>query len=114
MTIEEISRLAAQNNIPAQDLSVEDWLLWYRLRDLYKTFSAGSIAKEKAAEEKQRIVKQYNQDRQNAQSVTRFMEYHERLWRSIEQAATVYRSDKTIENADKFVETVYGVGMKEE
>ena len=113
MTVDEIAKLAAQNAVPSGKLSLSETLLWYRLRDLYRSFSQGSISKENAAVEKQKIVKQYNADKQTQETAERYIAYHAKLWRNIEVAHMAYRQNKTIENADKFIEAVYGVKMKE-
>ena len=113
MTVDKIAKLAAQNIVPSEKLSLAETLLWYRLRDLYRNFSQGSISKENAAVEKQKIVKQYNADKQTQETAERYIAYHAKLWRNIEVAHMAYRQNKTIENADKFIEAVYGVKMKE-
>lgn len=113
MTIDEIAKLSAQNIVPTEALSLSETLLWYRLRDLYSKFSAGSISKENAAVEKQKIVKQYNADNALFGFYDSYVAKSAQMWRSIEAAASAYRTNKTIENADRFVEAVYGVKMKE-
>lgn len=113
MTVDKIAKLAAQNAVPSDKLSLSETLLWYRLRDLYRNFSQGSISKENAAVEKQKAVKQYNADKQAQEAAERYIAYHAKLWRNIEVAHMAYRQNKTIENADKFIEAVYGVQMKE-
>ena len=113
MTIDQIAKLASQNIVPSEKLSLAETLLWYRLRDLYRTFAAGSISKEKAAAEQQKIVKQYNRDNETQGFYETYVAKSAKMWRNIEGAATEYRKNKTIENADKFVEAVYGVQMKE-
>ena len=114
MTVDEIAKLAAQNIVPSEKLSLAETLLWYRLRDLYRNFAQGSISKENAAVEKQKIVKQYNADSALFGFYDSYVSKSAQMWRNIEVAATAYRTNKTIENADKFVEAVYGVKMKEE
>lgn len=113
MTVDEIAKLAAQKIVPTEKLSLAETLLWYRLRDLYQNFSQGSISKENAAVEKQKIVKQYSAEKQTQESAERYIAYHAKLWRNIEVAHMAYRQNKTIENADKFIEAVYGVKMKD-
>jgi len=114
MTVDKIAKLAAQNIVPSEKLSLAETLLWYRLRDLYRNFSQGSIRKENATVEKQKIIKQYNAEKNTEETAERYIAYHAELWRNIECAAMAYKESKTIENADKFVESVYGVKMKEE
>ena len=40
------------------------------------------------------------------------MAYHARLWKEIEAAGGRYWEERTLENADAFVEAVYGVRVK--
>ena len=112
MTIDQISKLAAQNIVPSEKLPLAGMLLWYRLRDIYKAFAEKTISREKAAEQKQRAVKLYSEDSAAEKETERYMAYHAELWRSIEVAANAYNAGKTIENADKFMGAVYGVKMK--
>lgn len=114
MTIDQISKLAAQNIVPSEKLPLAEMLLWYRLRDIYKSFADKTISKERAAEQKQKAVKLYGEDSAAEKETERYMAYHAELWRSIEAAANAYTKEKTIENADKFMEAVYGVKMNEE
>ena len=112
MDKEKIAVMAAKDSLPSEKLSLAESLLWYRLRDLYSKFSQGSISKENAATEKQKIVKQYNRDNETQGFYETYVAKSAQMWRRIEGAATEYRQNKTIQNADKFVEAVYGVKMK--
>ena len=112
MDKEQIAKLAAQDVFPSEKLPLAENLLWYRLRDLYQGHAKGAISKEKAAEEKKNVLKQYSSDCQKEAAVARYFDYHAALYKSIESAATAYKENKTIENADRFVEAVYGVPMK--
>lgn len=114
MTVDEITVAAAQDLLPSEKLSLAENLLWYRLRDLYQGFAKGAVSKDKAAEEKKKVLKQFESDRQTEATAKRYGDFHASLWRGIESAANNYHENKTIENADKFVEAVYGVKMKEE
>lgn len=112
MTVDKISKLAAKNIVPTEQLSLPETLLWYRLRDLYRSFSQDSISKENAAVEKQKIIKQYNDDKETFAFYNKYVSKSAQMWRNIESAARAYRENKTIENADKFVEAVYGVKVR--
>ncbi len=113
MTLDRIAKLAAQDIVPTEQLSLAESLLWYRLRDLYRKFKQGSISKERAAAEKQKAIAQYKSDAELFGFYETYVSKSAKLWRNIESAATAYRNNKTIENADKFVEAVYGVNIKE-
>lgn len=113
MTVEQIAKQAALDVRPTEKLSMPEWLLFYRLRDLYRKFSKGSISKEIGAEEKARILMEYKRGVDREQASDRFLAHHAMLWKNIEMAANCYKENKTIENADKFVEAVYRVKMEE-
>lgn len=101
MTPDELSRLAYSGTPPDSAMPYE-WLLWYRLRDIYDKVKRHEMTKADGAAQKQTAVNSYQAE----------MEQHERcvkLWQRIEQAGTAYAKDKTIENADRFYKAVYGV-----
>ena len=101
MTIDELSRLAYSGTPPDGAMPYE-WLLWYRLRDIYSKVRNGSITKQDGAKAKQDAVSSYQTDKTLHDASVK-------LWARIEQAGTRYAKDKTISNADAFYAAVYGV-----
>ena len=101
MTIDELSRLAYSGTPPDGAMPYE-WLLWYRLRDIYSKVRNGSITKQDGAKQKEQAVNQYKTDKTLHDASVK-------LWARIEQAGTRYAKDKTISNADAFYAAVYGV-----
>lgn len=114
MDKEKIAVMAAKDSLPSEKLSLAEWLLFYRLRDLYRDFRTGKVTKSGGEKRKGEITRQFEIDCQNELFVERCAAKNGELYKSIESAATAYRENKTLENADKFVEAVYGVKMKEE
>ena len=109
LTPDEISALAAQDEKPDADMTTVDWLLWYMLRDVYRDFKHGHITKEQGAERKrqaldiwERQTDRYHADRDLINRVVQ-------LWKTVEAAASTYRKDRTLENADKVMEAIYGM-----
>ena len=109
LTPDEISALAAQEEKPDCDMTAIDWLLWYVLRDVYRDFKQGLISKEKGAERKrqaldiwERQTDRYHADRDLINRVVQ-------LWKNVEAAASAYRKDRTLENADAIMTAIYGM-----
>ena len=109
LTPDEISALAAQDDKPNADMTTIDWLLWYMLRDVYRDFKHGHITKEQGAERKrqaldiwERQTDRYHADRDLINRVVA-------LWKNVEAAASTYRKDRTLENADAIMTAIYGM-----
>lgn len=101
MNIDTISRLAYSGKAPSSAMPYE-WLLWYRLRDIYAEANDHEITKAEGAERKRDAVNSYQAE----------MELYDRsvlLWKRIEQAATRYAKERTVEAADSFYKAVYGM-----
>lgn len=101
MTVDELSRLA-YSGTPPDGVSQPEWLLWYRLRDIYSKVRDGAITKQNGAEQKQIAVNTYQTDKT-------LYDASVKLWTRIEDAGTQYAKDKTIPNADAFYAAVYGI-----
>jgi len=59
MTIETIVKTAAHGERPA-GMTMPEEIAWYRLRDVYAAYNAGSLTLKEAAEEKKSIIAAYN------------------------------------------------------
>lgn len=104
-TTDELAKLAYEGTIPSAvylNVKPHEWLLWYRLRDLYDAVKNGTEKKEKAAKIKARALELYNADKA-------MYARHTLLWNRIATAGNRYIAVKTIENADAFYKAVYGV-----
>jgi len=109
MTEEELSKAAMKEQYPESNMAY-DWLAWYKLRDVYRDFKAGRISKEQGEDRKRSIFRYRQQQVDDYQARLRLSKHFADFWRKIEEAATLYNKDPTIEHADKFVEAVYGAG----
>lgn len=107
MTVDELSRLAYSGTPPDSAMPYE-WLLWYRLRDIYSNVHDGATSKARGAEQKEQAVNSYQTDKA-------LYDASVQLWTRIEDAGTRYAKDKTIANADAFYEAVYRMkpGMRQ-
>ena len=94
-----ISVLAHKGKEPESALPHE-WLLWYRLRGLYRAVDSGAKSIADARAEKTTAINSFHADR----------EAYERnilLWKRIEPAAKAFAREQTIEAANDFYEAVY-------
>ena len=107
MTIDELSELAAKNERP-DGAEPHDLLAWYELRDLYREYRAGRISKDQGGREKVRIIFDRQKYAEQNDTAEKDLQSRAAFWKAIENAATEYNLNPTIENADKFVKAVYG------
>ena len=114
MTKEEISKYAFMNEMPETEMSCPERCLWYALRDVYSRFQSGDIKKEQSIQEKNKAVKQFEQDNGVLSSAKKIIAHNASMWAEIELANSMYAMDRTLENADAFVSAVYGVKLKRE
>ena len=112
MTTDEISLMAYKNERPGvQDMSIPEWLLWYRLRDAYREYANQP---EEGAKQKQIWIAQYIRDRNDW---VRTKEVHAHMaaqWKRIEEPAKKFVRDRTVESGIAFLESVYMVPVKDQ
>lgn len=109
MTKDEISRYAFMNDMPDKPMTCPERCLWYALRDVYRRFSNGDITKEKGDSEKNRALRQFDQDRMKLDLAEKIIQRDSAMWAEIEIAGYTFQMDRTLENADAFISAVYGV-----
>ena len=99
MTVDELSRLAYSGTPPDGAMPYE-WLLWYRLKDIYASVRSGDISKANGAEQKQNAVNQYETDKTLHDASVK-------LWMRIEDASVRFAKEHSIEAADGLYEALY-------
>lgn len=114
MDIDKISVFAAKGEMPKENISLSEWLLFYRLRDLYRDFEKGNVGIESGKEKKDKIIKQFKSDNEQERRVSEHYKRLNETMKRIEISAMNYAQNKTIENADRFMEAVYGVPLLSE
>ena len=108
-------RVAAYKNEHLRDddqWTTSDRLLWYEYRELYQRFRGGLIDQKQAEAEKNRIMQRYETEVAVQEMSGRVFQAQSDLWKRIEPAADRYRLNRTVENADAFIEAVYSVRSK--
>ena len=114
MTKDEISKYAYMGEMPDKEMSCPERCLWYALRDVYRRFQSGDIKKDQSIQEKNKAIKQFEQDNGELNSAKEIIARNAAMWSEIELAGSLYGMDRTLENADAFVAAVYGVKLKRE
>lgn len=101
---------AAMNNEPMPDgLNHIDMAMYQALAALYYRYHMGGISRENAKTEKGMLMHKYNV-RVNAKHYEDIMyRFHSDLMKNVEGAASAYAKNRTIENADKMYEVIYGM-----
>lgn len=108
----EISQLAVNKQPLSNDSEMSDWLLYYRLRDIYQEHSAGLISFDEGAERKIQAVKQYERDDEHFDTANKIIAWHGKWWAEIELAAKAYTDNPCVETADAFFNAVYHTKRK--
>lgn len=106
MTVDEISRLA-YSGTPPDTAQSHEWLLWFRLREIYQRVLSGLDTKTAGKLAKDDAVRQYEADLDQFERSTL-------LWKRIESAGTAFAKDQSIDNAMRFYEAVYGIGVNQD
>ena len=86
--------------------------LFYTLKEIYSNYRQGAISKAKGEDLKNKAMRQFEIDNSAVMSAMKILRKDAELWKSIELAGNHYRLDRTLENADAFIEAVYSVKMK--
>lgn len=113
MKVEDISKYAAQDTLPPGDMTVAERLLWYELREIYHGYKAGTIAKEEGQKRKNDCLYEFDRNNRDAEMTSKIIKANAGMWMMIEEKAQQYRQDKTIANADEFLDAVYGVSFRD-
>ncbi len=90
-------------NAPAPlDLTGIDLLAYYALCYIYRLYKDKAIDRPTGTQMKQSLLRAY-------ESVTNTQSKYDGMWLRIEQAASAYTENSTIENADRFYAAVYNL-----
>ena len=112
MDINELERAAMKNEPMPEKLDIVDQMYFQCISALYSRFRLGMISREEGSKEKKIIEKTRKAMKEDKHSLERLRTHYTELWKRIECAGQKYIHERTIENADKFIETVYGVPTK--
>ena len=113
MTIDELSYLALNEYELPENTPLCERAFYGELFILYGKFKKGILTQEEGNREKQKAVYQYGLDCRKREQAFAMQKRQLDFWQNIERAANAYRREPSIENADRLLEAVYGVGRKE-
>lgn len=106
---------AAMRGDPMPDgLRLYEQSAFQALRHLYAMYHRKAISRDDAAREKDQIRFQYDRAKADFETNRKNILAHAKLWKEIESAANRFGRERTLENAEAFVQAVYGCGLKKE
>lgn len=108
-TVQELSALAAKGVRPKDGLTYYEWLIWYELRDIYSDWKNKTATEETLKARKQAAVSRYDSLRRIERTHSEDMRRVADLFKAIEAVGIAYRKDRTLENADRLMNVVYGL-----
>lgn len=112
LTADQISAYASVGEIPKDGMCYVDWLLWYMLRDIYRNYNTGKINKEHGSELKAKAVTVWEKEWFRIDQINQTANRAAELWRRVESAASAFRIDRTLDNADGLLAAIYGGTMR--
>ena len=108
-TVQELSSLAAKGQMPAYGMTYYEWLLWYELRDVYDEWRRKTASEEKLKARKESAVARYDKLKTAEKTHSDDCRRIANLFRDIEKAGIAYRTERTLDNADRLMNIVYGL-----
>ena len=83
-------------------------MAWYKLRDVYREFRANRIDRAEGESRKRSIFRKRAEDAEKAERHFVTQKRIADFFKTIELPASAYMKDRTLENADTLIETIYG------
>jgi len=108
----EFERAAMKNEPMPNGLDIIDAAMYQSLATLYARFHAGAITREKAAAEKGKMLHSYEKQRTQRDYELSLYKHRAELFRQINNAADDYAKNRTLANADRMYEIIYGLTVK--
>lgn len=114
MSVIDDVRLSAFNlePEPAESWKAPEIVMWYAFRELYQNFRDGKTQKAEAEKVKAEIIKRYQAQKTEYDTMKNIVRRQAEMWNRIEVAGSRYGTERTIKNADAFFEAVYDVKLK--
>lgn len=111
MTIEEMGVKARAGEAVPKNIGLAEAALYTGLRSLYWQYDNGIIDIGKAKAEKQHIMMLYNQQIERDKMMLRVGRSQCLMAWKVQEANSRYRKERTLENADKLVDLLDGIGV---
>lgn len=114
MTVQELKIAAYNGTIPPEPLKSQELAFYYQAREAYAQYFDKRITQDEASQRIKDAIMRYNSDMQERQNGIDALCRIGALYKAIELAATAYRKDRTLDNADKLLEAIYGATMRKD
>lgn len=114
MTLQDLKICAYNGITPPEPLSCPERAFFLQAKEIYAQYHDKRITQTESAEAMRQAIQDYNRDVTERQNGIDALYRIAGLYKEVELVATAYAKDRTLENADKLWETVYGVTMRKE
>ena len=109
MTLQDL-KIAAYNGItPPEPLSCPERAFFLQAKEIYAQYHDKRITQTESAEAMRQAIQDYKRDVTERQNGIDALHRIADLFKEVELAATAYRKDRTLTNADKLMEAMYGL-----
>lgn len=107
----EFERSAMRGDPIPPGLSAADRTAYISLREVYAQYHRKVISRETGAADK-KVIKRARDDEARLMAFgDKCRDHAVKLWSAVGGAAAEYRKNRTLENADRLLEAIYGVGI---
>ena len=108
----EYEREAARGDPMPDGLSLAEQQTYQAIRYLYAVYRAKRITQAQAAQEKAKVLQELRMMQEKEALMEKSYAKQTEMWKDVESAANRYGTERTLENADKLIEAIYGVKVK--
>lgn len=108
----EYEKPAARGDPMPDGLSLAEQQTYQAIRYLYAVYRAKRITQEQAAKEKATILRKLRIAQEKEALMDKAHQRAIKMWKDLETATNRYGKERTLENADKLIEAIYGVKLK--
>ena len=108
----EYEREAARGDPMPDGLSLAEQQTYQAIRYLYAVYRAKRITQAQAAQEKAKVLRELRMMQEKETLQQKAYNRSIAMWKNLESAANRYGTERTLENADKLIEAIYGVKTK--
>lgn len=109
MTTDGIVLAAYNNTLPNGVMRLPERLLWQTVKCISQAYKTAQIDAQTASRLKADAISDYRADKTEYENGQNSMRRMAVLFKDIELATTAYRKNRTLENADKVMEILYGI-----
>lgn len=114
MTLQDL-KIAAYNGVkPPEPLRCPERAFFLQAKEIYAQYHDKRITQTESAEAMRQAIQDYKRDMTERQNGIDALHRIAGLYKEVELVATAYRKDRTLVNADKLMEAMYGLITRKE